>query len=289
MDLKNLLSKYRISWRDRGPNCSRNNVNVSCPFCGSADHSFHMAISLNATEYYCFRNPRHAGTNLAYLFKALGIPASEYAHLKFDEVPRTWKADDRNYSAWQHFTPAEENQEVLNYLKLRLFNNPVDVCRQFVLKCTNEGEWAGRLLIPLNIGWTGRSMRPHITLRYKAFTSQDGFFLHRQGSTSIIVTEGALDAMRIASVSTSFDVIAKCRMALSPAILNYLRESNYLSIWNSPDGTVPYSQHRLETSTLKSYCTKADVNWLKLSEGTKDFGELEETKARKLLSTVGGM
>jgi hypothetical protein len=289
VNLRQLFGKHGISFADRGKNVSRGNLSLHCPWCGSSDRSNHLAISELSGEYYCYRNPKHAGSNLPYLFKALGIPASEYAHLKFENVERIWKPDGRDYSAFQYFAPAEESDEALDYLRSRLFSNPKDVCKQFNLKVSKEGEWAGRLIIPMTVGWTGRSMRPHITLRYKAFTSQDGFFFHNQRASSVIICEGALDCIRISSITNQFDTIAKGRMALSPAILNYLRESNYLSIWNAPDGTVPYSQHHQETSMLKSYCTRADVNWLKLPEGRKDFGETSETETRKLLSTVGSV
>jgi hypothetical protein len=292
MDLRKLFDQSRTAWKDRGANCARGHVNVPCPFCKN-DPSYHMSINEVTGEYYCFRNPKHAGHSLAYLFNALGIPKKAYDatlstfNLKGSLPDRAWTPDDRDYSSFRYFTPAEESDEALAYLESRLFSEPKNVCRQFNLKVSVEGEWAGRLILPLTVGWTGRSMRSHLNLRYKAHTSQDGYFQYNHHSSSAIIVEGAIDAMRIASVTNQFDVYGKCGNRLSPALLLTLHERRYLSVWNSPDGTVPFSQHRLETETLRSYCVKADVKWLRMDEEFKDFGASSETFTRQVLSVLG--
>src|SRR5580692_8282022 len=226
MDIRKLFDRHRIEWRDTGPNTHKGNVNIRCPWCHD-DPSFHLAVSDHSNEFYCFRNPKHAGNNLGRVFYALKIPASEWKDYKFTPTERTYIADDRDYTAWKYFTPALESDEALEYLHSRLFERPEEVCQQFNLRVSKEGEWAGRLIIPLTIGWTGRAMREHLTLRYKAHTSQDGFFKHSHGSTSCMVLEGAIDGMRVVSTSAQFDTVGKCGNKLSPALLEYLKSKNY--------------------------------------------------------------
>jgi hypothetical protein len=288
MNLKELFDRHRIDWKDRGANCARQHVNVACPLCKN-DPSYHMSINESTGEYYCFRNPSHCGHNLGWLLKVLRIPEKTIAAFNLNSTPgtRTWTPDTRDYGSLRYFTPAEESDEALAYLESRLFSEPKNVCRQFNLKVSVEGEWAGRLIIPLTVGWTGRSMRSHLNLRYKAHTSQDGYFHYNHHSSSAIIVEGAIDAMRIASVTNQFDGYGKCGNRLSPALLLALHERRYLSVWNSPDGTVPFSQHRLETETLRSYCVKADVKWLRMGEEFKDFGASSEALTRQVLSVLG--
>lgn len=287
ISLRTLFSKYRIAWIDRGPNCTRGNINIACPLCGNADRSYHLAIREDTGQFWCFRNPKHHGPNITFILAKLKIPSKEYAGLKLADEPIAIYEDTRDYSEFQYFTPAEENEEALDYLSSRLFSDPVLICQTFKLKVSSEGRWAGRLIIPLTVGWTGRAMRDHLTLRYDAWTNESAFFLYRQRSSSSLIVEGAIDAMRVASVSSQFDVIGKCRIALSPALLAYLRETNYASIFNSPDDKVPYSQYRLETATIRSYCTKTEVNSFLLPNGRKDFGMTPETETRRLLSSLG--
>lgn len=283
LDIKQLLDKYRIQYREHGANCARGHANISCPFCKN-DPSWHMSINLASGQYYCFRNPRHAGNLVGYLLRQLNIPFKEYVGQKLSEGIREYEEDKRDYSAAKYFEPGEESIEVLNYLKSRLFTNPSEVCKQFELKFSRQGEWAGRLIIPLTAGWTGRAMRQHIEPRYDAWTNENGFFLFKHGSDSVIVVEGALDAMKVAVTSAQFDVVAKCKMIISPAILRFLRDANYQSIYEAPDGNVPALEVFQEMKLIKSYCgTSATVKRLVMPQYTKDFGQMTESETRKAL------
>lgn len=285
LNLRALFSKYRIAYVEKGPNCAKGNINIQCCLCGSADRSHHLAIREETGQWYCFRNPRHHGHNLAFILKKLGIPAKEYAHLVFEEEAPAVYDDKHDYTAFKYFQPAQESEEVISYLESRMFSDPIRVCEQFNLKYAPEGPWAGRLIIPLTIGWTGRAMRPHQEIRYKAHCSENGFFLFKHRSTSCIITEGSMDAMRLGSVSTQFDVIAKCRISTSVAILTYLRETNYASIYYSPDQGVPYSQYRDEIVQIRSYCPRTEVE--KLLPNKKDFGDTSESETRQILARLG--
>lgn len=288
MNIRSILEKHGIETFDRG-NTAKDNFSIHCPYCGTADPSHHLSIS-PIGELYCFRNKKHGGRNLVRLFRTLRIPEASYQHLNLKErvdQPRVVDVTEKDYSEWSYFQPACESAEAIDYLRSRLFERPVDVARQFNLKVSKEGEWAGRLIIPLiPEGWTGRSMREHIEPRYKAHTNADGFYYYSYKSSAAILCEGALDCMKIASTSTQFDVYGKCRIEVSSGLIKMLREKKYMTIFSAPDSTVPYSQRREELTQLRSYCTNSDVRLVSLPG--KDFGALTESLTRQTLGALYG-
>lgn len=285
VDVRRIFDKYHVMWRDRGKNVSHNNLVISCVFCNKTfnkDPGEHLSINYLTGECFCYRNPSHQGF-IVKVFRELKIPQSEYKDLQFKKVEREEEPTHTDFSLWNYFQPAEESQEAISYLEGRYFTKAKEVCKKFRLRVDTSGKWAGRLIIPLTLGWTGRSMRPHIEPRYLAYTTRDGFYLFRTGSTTCLLLEGAVDAMRVASVSTQFDVIAKCRMGLSSAIMSYLRENRYMTILTVPDGDVPFNQFFEEQRLLKSYCTYSNIGRLTLPSGRKDFGEMSEIQSREFL------
>jgi hypothetical protein len=289
MDIRSLLSRYHIHYRERGANVSRNNVVINCPLCAKTsnpDPSEHMAVSLLANEYYCYRNPKHRGRYLPRLFRALQIPEYEYQDLIFDSQTPIVSKVERDFSLIRHFLPAESNQEALDYLTSRMFSNPKAACQRFRLLVDLKGRWAGRLILPLTIGWTGRAMRDHLEPRYLTHSNEDGYFLCSNHSTTVILVEGPIDAMRIATVSSQFDVIAKCRSTVSPAIVNYIRTAKYLSVIDVPDNDVLFSQKYQETQDLRVHCTYANVRRYTLPPEVKDFGMLNEHETRQILLQI---
>lgn len=285
LDLKNLFKKYRVSYVERGPNCSAGHVNIKCVWCGNADKSYHLGINLLTGQHFCFRNPSHVGNYIDNVLRKLHIPQSEFVNKKFlPNLTESHISDGRDYSLYRHFQPAVDSEEAQAYLSNRHFNRPMDIATEFDLKVDTVGHWAGRLIIPLTIGWIGRAMRPHLQLRYDAFTNTDGFFYHSNNkNTSVAIFEGALDAMRVFSVYSQFDVIGKCGNRLSAGLLLKLKEKNYRSIYNGPDGTVPYIQRYQETQTLKSYNPMAEVRVITMPKDQKDFCEMTESEARSWL------
>jgi len=283
LDLRKLFDKYRIQWRDKGPNCSRGHINIACPFCGPQDRSFHMSISEEGMGFYCFRNPSHAGRNVANVLWKLKIPAKEFADQKVkSSAPREY-LDTRSYAAFAYFKDAAENEEAFEYLKKRNFTNPAEASKKFNLKIDEVGKWAGRLIIPLTVGWTGRAMRDYLEPRYLTHSNEDGYFQYLHGSSTVVLLEGGIDAMRIATVTTQLDLIGKCGNKLSAALLVHLRKTGYRTIINCPDGDVSFEQYEKETSLLKSYCTQANVKLFHFPECIKDWGQLTESEARRLI------
>lgn len=285
IDIRKIFDRHHIHWRDRGKNVSHNNLVISCPYCNKTlnkDPGEHLSINYLTGEFFCYRNSHHKGF-VSKVFYDLGIPRNEYKDLQIKQVQQEFVQETKDFSLWQYFQPAEDSQEAIQYLVDRKFDKPVETCHKFKLKVDIGGHWAGRLLIPLTSGWTGRAMRPHIEPRYLAETTRDGFFLFRQGSTTCMLLEGAIDAMRVATVSRQFDVIAKCRNGLSPAILSYLKEQRYLTILNVPDTDVDFTLYFEELRLLQSYCIYSNIGRLSLPQGFKDFGEMDEFSTREFL------
>jgi hypothetical protein len=61
-----------VPYADHGPNVKRGEVNVQCPFCGSADPSKHMGLNLTTGWWSCWRNrAQHSGKSPLRLIMAL--------------------------------------------------------------------------------------------------------------------------------------------------------------------------------------------------------------------------
>lgn len=276
LDLRAILTKHRIEWRDRGANTSKGNINISCPMC-KTDTSFHMALSEEGKGWYCWRNPEHNGRHLGYIFKLLGIPTDNLPKAtKSPEwiAPRVLPIIERHTS----FRPAEESVECLSYLERRGFQLPKHVARDFKLMYATRGAWACRLIIPLTEGWTGRSMRPHIEPRYKSEFNERSFFLIPGHSKETVIMEGPLDGLRLAAVTSEFTIIAMCGMKLSDAILNYLRELRPSKIHYVPDGGVPVQTYCRAMNVLQASVPRAIVRPRFVADHAKDLCELPEAR-----------
>lgn len=67
-----LLREQRIPFVTSGPNVKRGEVNVRCPFCGSADPSKHLGLQLDTGWWSCWRNrSQHSGKSPVRLIMAL--------------------------------------------------------------------------------------------------------------------------------------------------------------------------------------------------------------------------
>lgn len=279
VDLRSIFTRYRIEWRDRGSNVSRGNIVINCPWCGRSDTGQHLSIAEDSGFFYCFRDPRHKGKNVGHLFAKLGIPVA-LAGQKF-EAGQKQEVAQKDFAEFQYFLPAESSQEAVAYLRSRLFENPVDAARQFNLRVAANGKWAGRLIIPLTVGWTGRSMRPELEPRYKAWTDETGMLLIH-GGPSVCLLEGALDAYRLASVTAQHTIIAaQGQRVTSPTILLYLKERQVTSILYIPDADVHPSKYLADMQELRTACPQARVHRLVVPFGYKDLCQMQETQVRE--------
>lgn len=74
-DWRAFCKSRRIAFEERGKNVVRGNITIRCPWCGTADSSGHMGLSLdiNNPVWGCLRNAGHRGKDPARLIaKVLG-------------------------------------------------------------------------------------------------------------------------------------------------------------------------------------------------------------------------
>jgi hypothetical protein len=71
-DWQTFLREHRIAFITQGANVKRGELNIKCPFCGSADPSQHMGLNLDTGWYSCWRNrAQHSGKSPVRLIMAL--------------------------------------------------------------------------------------------------------------------------------------------------------------------------------------------------------------------------
>lgn len=202
-DWRAFCAQHSIAFVTSGPNTSRGNISVRCPWCGEADRSGHMGLSLDRNDpvWGCFRNAKHRGRNPRRLVQRLLC-------VSFDEAWRivgaqAQTADDGELSASikrlqegpegggatrstppalaypPDFKPVlgrAYGKQFLAYLeKQRGFSSDClgEVCERYGLHYALSGDFAWRLIFPIHdadgrlLGWTGRDIRPSAWLRYR--------------------------------------------------------------------------------------------------------------------------
>lgn len=195
-DWQRLLDEQRIEYITRGPNVKRGEINIRCPFCGSADPSHHMGLNLETGWWSCWRNrASHSGKSpLKLIVQLLRVPyhkAREIAGLDegyvdpegFDAIaarilaktPEEPKGAQRRRfldpdPSFQPITDRIRTLRHWNYLfsrgfdKLRKGEEEVDVLvRQYGLLAGVSGIWQDRIIIPFYLDgamvtWTGRAI-----------------------------------------------------------------------------------------------------------------------------------
>lgn len=192
IDWRDLLTKERVAFIERGANVKRGEINIKCPFCGSADPSYHMGLNLENGWWACWRNKKgHSGKSPVRLLMALlRIPywkARELAGLQQDYIdpegfsavaarilgrgldnPQALaeKAPARFLSMPREFQRIDESARCRRhwaYLESRGFDFIGELCEIYNLQMAVSGHWAYRVIIPYEIDhelvtWTGRAI-----------------------------------------------------------------------------------------------------------------------------------
>jgi len=205
IDLQDLLSRNGVHFALAGKNVKRGNLNVKCPFCGNADPSEHMGISLETGVWGCWRNNQHRGRNLAYLVKHLLRVSMREAMrltktrsvaeetvldaLATDEYFATKAVVTRSSSLRTLLRPKQFRSfftyraaavPYLGYLSLRGFavRDVTKLVRMFRLRYAISGRYAHRVVIPvyvddLFVTWTSRAISNDAELRYLAASASE--------------------------------------------------------------------------------------------------------------------
>jgi len=208
IDWRDVLSRHRVEFVERGANVRRGELNIQCPFCGSADPSHHMGLSPESGWWACWRNAEHRGKSpVRLLVKLLGVTvkqARELAGLHDDWVdpegfgsavarfmgrlvaPVVPVEEERVLHPPAHASPVldmpgYQADRFLQYLWMRGFNragrDPFMLCDQYGLMGAVRGDYAQRVILPYMhedkmVAYTGRAITD-ATVRYKDASVDD--------------------------------------------------------------------------------------------------------------------
>lgn len=290
-DWRSILDEIRVPWADQGPNTSPGNLNIACPFCRD-DPSHHMSIGLGGQGFFCFRDNRHKGTDPVRLLVALGQNRDAATrllnrHLDGHSPPaeKTPVPASEALRAWNRFSSAAESPACLKYLASRGVVSGPNICARYDLRFAAEGEWAGRLLLPIRMSgairsWTGRTVSAR-TPKYRTQPAPGVPVLYTPDNNKIgrlaVITEGPLDALNISisCQSLPYVALALCGKAMNASKLMEIRwyVSNCDTVLLALDADVSLGQIYQISAELAGVL-HAPIIRARLPEGCKDPGEL---------------
>jgi hypothetical protein len=190
MDWEAVLRAKNVPFVTHGKNVGRNNIAISCPFCGD-DPSQHLNLSLDRSRpyFYCFRNASHRGRNPYPLLKKL-FGEEEAKRIMKDEpfqpytppVPKNVVRMPFRISSIGEVDRGKDLERILRYLvevrKMTREDTAAELMSLYRLMLGKLGAWKDRVIIPFItsghegskalqvVGATGRAMRDHQTPRY---------------------------------------------------------------------------------------------------------------------------
>ena len=247
-DWEAFLTGLGISFVLRGPNVSRGNINIQCPFCGQDDPSEHMGLRLSDGAWGCFRNPLHRGlspvrlvrelkgcsfaeahalvhgndfpqdTSVAWLKKQLaGLEASDSV-LPTVVFPKEFRSFGGRWDSERRFRL---------YLKSRGFSRPTALAGYYGLRYAVTGDFANRIIFPLHvgsdlIGWTSRALGESQS-RYKIYPKGPGakhllfneLRAFKNPRKILVIVEGPIDALKLDFYGKKYGVRAVALLGLA--------------------------------------------------------------------------
>lgn len=234
IEWRSLLSQRGVEFVERGANVSRGELNVRCPFCGSADPSFHLGINQESGWWSCWRNSGHRGKSPVRLLVALlhisVREARDLAGLDEDYVDPDGFSD-RVARFMGRVAPAERREALtfppnfrafearrafcsrhLEYLRGRGFEEPLKLALDYDMRVDVTGPWRDRVVLPYYeapgelIAWTGRAIGS-AEIRYKDLSPDESVVSIKeslynrdkalQGGNTLAVVEGPVDALKL--------------------------------------------------------------------------------------------
>lgn len=318
MDWINFFEINRIHYATSGPNCSKGNLITHCVWCGQSDESQHLVVNLEGKGFKCWRDRSHAGKNPAKLIQALlgcswdqanqlagqakSLPNDFMAKVKQSLMKQEVECKPNNLKwpvDFKPFSTLPSCKPYWAYIRSRGFILR-DAYRYNVLYAS-QGLYRGRIIFPvvvndILVGWTGRTIYPTETLRYKTLTNDRDkaedfneipapapisnfllFYDRLKDADTIVLTEGPFDAWRVNVLGEQMGCVATCffTSTISKAQLNLLHE------------LLPRFKNKfllLDQNTFsKTARMKADLSSLgvvvkRLPNGVKDPALLSSTK-----------
>ena len=197
-DWLSFFSRNRVAYVTSGPNVSKGRVACRCPWCGAADPSHHMSISLEGKGWRCWRNNQHRGGDPTRLVAALIHCSTEQAHVivhgaasvdlpgdllsrvRGALAPPAAQASVVKLLLPKEFLPFKDlpsARPFASYLRARGFNYR-DIERltiDYGVRYCTRGPFASRIIFPVYfqeqlVTWTGRTVSHRDHLRYKALS-----------------------------------------------------------------------------------------------------------------------
>lgn len=195
-----VLNSAGVEYVERGANVKRGEINIRCPFCGNADPSHHMGLSLTTGWWACWRNAAHRGKSplrlLVKLLRCTYARACELAGITGDYVdPEGFDAVAARIMSRNDLDRVEEvRREFLHLPKdeTRVIDArgstrrhweymvnvrgflPQDVPAflDYAIVAGIGGAWQGRVILPYLVhneivAWTARAISADARLRYR--------------------------------------------------------------------------------------------------------------------------
>lgn len=246
MDWIRLLEGNRIAYDTRGKNVSGNRVAVSCPFCGGDDPSRHLVIDLDGAGWHCWRNRQHRGKSPVKLICALLHCSVEQARAIAGErnpiVPESLTdvvqgiiepGEVEDYplvmpSEFKAFHGQYSSKRFEQYLHSRRFPSPLqELTKNHDMYYATTGPFFGRVLFMVRrpdgelMAWSGRSIYPSEELRYRTEGPTGDYLLWldrlpRPGSSSLVLCEGPMDALKVSVFGHYVGIDATCCFTSTP-------------------------------------------------------------------------
>lgn len=235
LDWRRVLGEERVPFVERGPNVKRGEINIKCPFCGSADPSHHMGLNLESGYWACWRNENHRGKSPLRLLMALlhipywkarevaglgetfidpegfdAVAARVLGRLKLEQGQSPFRKEFLRFPS--DFAPllGVSCRRHLAYLRSRGFDMLEDLVDLYDLQ-RGGGVWQDRVIIPYFIGqdlvaWTGRAIA-YSSLRYRDLEVDEclvpiketvyNYDCIAKGGKVLVLVEGPVDALKI--------------------------------------------------------------------------------------------
>lgn len=199
-DWSTFCKQSGVPFVESGASTAKGNIYIHCPFCGAADKSHHMGLSLSIKQPYwgCWRDPTHRGVAPQRLLVALLSCSWEEATKIVKELGGE-TAEDYDAILRRFIDAAEPKAEPIvvkkralilptefkrldnassyslpykRYLSRRGFDDAAKVSTRFDLRYCLRGPFGGRLIIPIYhkeklVSWTARDVTGKSTLRYR--------------------------------------------------------------------------------------------------------------------------
>lgn len=192
-DWLDFLQQNNIHYVTSGPNTSKGQIGISCPWCGVSDEGQHLSINLAGKGFRCWRQSVHAGKNPARLIQALLNCSWEQASAMAGQA-KTLPNDFMNKvksslakqeivvstnklklpSEFKRFSKLPSCRMYLDYINRRGFI--IGDTFKYGMYYASTGQYKGRVIFSITcneklVGWTGRTVYSSEYVRYKTLTS----------------------------------------------------------------------------------------------------------------------